>query len=117
MDQLTFDDIPKTDLVFSDISPNIVDDFLTFHKQNPYIYELFKKFSYEVKNAGLSHYGAAAIFERIRWHETVESKKSDFKANNNYRSCYARLLAFEDPNFKDFFETRSSFKGELQNAA
>lgn len=114
---MTFDDIPKEDFLFSDISPKIVNEFITFHKQNPYIYELFKKFSYEVKSIGINHYGAAAIIERIRWHETVESKKSDFKANNNYRSCYARLLAFEDPTFKDFFETRSSFKGEFQNAA
>jgi len=106
--QLTFDDVRPFDGLFQDLNPEIVSSFLEFHKNNLEIYRLFEKFASEVIAAGHRHYGAAAIFERIRWHEMIETKNSDFKLNNNYRSCYARLLIFYRPEFKDFFETRST---------
>lgn len=95
-------------VIFGDISPAVVDRFLTYHRQNPEIYELFKRFAMEAKSNGMEHFGAAAICERIRWHVAVERRNDEFKVNNNYRSCYTRLLILDHPEFSDFFQTRRS---------
>lgn len=90
---------------FGDVQPHILEKFLQHHKENPHIYELFKRFSYEAKSRW-SHFGAGAIFERMRWETDAHSADGQFKLNNNFRSCYARLLIEEESMFKDFFETR-----------
>ena len=105
MTQLAFSDASFHPL-FHDISPHIVDRFVDYHKANPHVYDLFKKFARELLTKGLRHYGAKAIMERIRWHIEVETACDDFKINNNYTSCYTRLLINEDPIFKNFFDTR-----------
>lgn len=95
---------------FLELSSRIVDNFWQYHFDNPKVYELFKKFSIQLKNTGRKHYGVGAVMERIRWHFAVETVGDAFKINNNYRSCYARLLAIEQPEFLDFFETRKNNK-------
>ena len=86
--------------------------FLKFHSDNPYIFQLFVKYSREAKAAGKKHYGIWAIANRIRWHVDIETRSRDgFKVNNNYLSRYARLIAEEYPEFKGFFRNRE-LKGE-----
>lgn len=91
---------------FDDIAQHIVRKFSKYHVENPRVFELFKKYSYQLKNSGVKHYGVGAIMERIRWHIAVETTGDEFKINNNYRSCYARLLITKDPWFETFFKTR-----------
>lgn len=98
----------KSHPVFRDIQPHVVDHFWKFHTENPHVYELFKRFSADARNAGRRAYGSGAIFERIRWHVSIEVRGEDFKMNNNYRSCYSRLLCIEDPEFQGFFQLRRS---------
>lgn len=94
--------------IFQGLNQEIVRKFLGYHAQNPDIYVLFKKFSFELLEAGRKHYSAQAIVERIRWHYAIDrSGSDDFKINNNYRPCYARLLILENPIFEGFFELRS----------
>lgn len=97
-----------TRAIFGDIKPRVVERFLQYHKENPEIFQLFQRFANELWGAGIRHYGAAAIFEKIRWHVAVERRSDDFKLNNSMRSGYSRLLIFEDPKFSDFFKTRRS---------
>jgi len=109
MTQLTFDDVPITkqerpELFLIDLKPNIVEKFFEYHKQNPEVYEMFKRFAYEARKRW-RHFGAKAIFERLRW-ETNVSSTGDFKLNNNFPSAYSRLLILEDPSFRGFFELR-----------
>lgn len=98
----------KSHSLFSNIKPHIVNNFIIYHDENPKIYELFKKYSYQLKLLGKTYYGVGAIFERIRWHVEVETIGDEFKINNNYRSCYARLLMIEDSNFEGFFQLRKT---------
>lgn len=91
--------------LFLDLNPQIVESFLDFNKKNPNIYQLFKRFALEVRETGRRHYGAKAIMERIRWEIEIQ-RNADFKINNNYTSCYTRLLIFFEPSFANFFETR-----------
>ena len=100
---LSFDPVQFHPL-FSDLNPRIVLEFFEYHKENPEIYELFKKFAHEARQRW-NHFGAKAIFERIRW-ETDLKGGWNFKLNNNFPSAYARLLIFEDNSFTYFFELR-----------
>ncbi len=89
--------------IFHEVEPHIFKHFLKFHTKNPKIYELFKRYSYELINAGREFYGAKSIMERIRWHVAVETVGDIFKISNSVTSCYPRLLIIEDPVFEGFF--------------
>ena len=109
MEQIPFDletEAKKVPELFSDLQPHIVEAFWQYHRENEHVYDLFCQFARDVRQAGRSNYGVGAIFERIRWHYAVETKGDEFKLNNNYRSCYARLLVLKDPSFADFFQMR-----------
>lgn len=107
MTQLSFNDLPKSSDIYEGIAPHIVEAFQKYNESHPDIYSLFRLFSLQLKASGIYHYGAKAIMERIRWHFEVERKSGEFKINNSYASCYARLLMNQDPYFKNFFSTRS----------
>lgn len=48
-------------------------EFWAWHRKNPHVYELFKKFTFQVMEAGHGHYSARAIVHRIRWHTDIET--------------------------------------------
>jgi hypothetical protein len=87
--------------------PRLVREFLAFHRENPHIYDLVCRFARTAQEAGFRCYGIAAIFERVRWHVTVE-RREEWKMNNNYRAFYARLWLHDHPDWPGFFETRRS---------
>lgn len=81
--------------------------FQEYHRRNPRVYRLFKQYAFQVLRAGRNHYGAKAIFERIRWYLMFETNDPEgFKVNNSYVSRYVRMLVREHPEFEGFFETR-----------
>ena len=83
--------------------------FNTFHADNPHVWVLFKRFAREAYNSGRDHYSARAIFHRIRWHISIETKSDDdFKINNNHSPFYARMLAAEECRFEFFFRNRAA---------
>lgn len=77
-----------------------------WHKQNPAVWRLFVKFTFEAINAGRSHYSVNAIIERIRWHTQVETVGSEFKISNNHRAYYARYFHKVYPKHNGFFRTK-----------
>jgi hypothetical protein len=94
---------------FEMINPKVVTAFWNFHLDNPNVFELFVKFSRQLKSAGRKYYGAHSIIERIRWHVNVETNGDLFKINNNHGACYSRLLMITFPDeFDGFFELRRS---------
>ena len=101
--------------IFGDIKPDIVERFIEYHKANPAVYDEFRKFAFHLRDAGRSHFGAKAIIERIRY-ETAIRGNDDFKINNSFASCYARLMIFDCPGFDGFFETRRT-SGSVEAAA
>jgi hypothetical protein len=67
--------------------------FKQFHVANPIIWKLFVRFSFEVVNSGREGYGAAAVFERLRWHLNIEIRGDEtVKLNNDFRAYYARMF-------------------------
>jgi hypothetical protein len=99
-------DLSLDDPIFSDLSEKVVAKFKAFHAANPHIYDLFLRFTNQLVKRGRTRYGMKSIAERVRWEMAVETAGDDFKINNIYMSCYARLLILKNPDLKDFFETR-----------
>lgn len=84
--------------------------FENFHRRNPAVYDLFKKFTFDLLDAGRKHYGSQSVIERIRWHTDVTTTDTAFKINNNHSPFYSRLFAKDFPQHKDFFRMRVSRK-------
>ena len=103
--------------IFSNIQPHIVDKFVAWHIQNPEVWRLFKKYCYELWEAGRRRYGSRSIIERIRWHTAVHTTGSEFKICDHYNSCYSRLMILHDDRFKDFFVLKQSFYGDKESGS
>lgn len=98
------------------IQPPLFDDeprFWEYHRANPQVYELFKRFTFEKINRGAQHLGASAVAERIRWETSLNTEGDEFKINNNYRAYYARLFMRDFPEHEGFFRVRRSAADEI----
>tara|TARA_R110002020_G_scaffold24212_8_gene79876 strand:+ start:86 stop:448 length:363 start_codon:yes stop_codon:yes gene_type:complete len=87
-------------------------DFLTFHRDNPQIYELFVRFASEVARTR-NRFGSRAILERIRWETAVESRHETLKIPNAYSAYYSRLFEIDHPRFDGMFQHNTSIANEL----
>lgn len=86
-------------------------DFIKYHKENPHIWQLLKRFAFEAKNAGVTKIGISLLIERIRWEVQVVVKSKDgYKINNNHRAFYARRLMRKFPELASLFEIRKQRK-------
>lgn len=80
--------------------------FERFHAANPQVWELFKKFTFQLIAAGRAHYSSDAIMQRIRWHTDVETVGEPVKINDHYTAFYARMFHKEFPAHDGFFRNR-----------
>lgn len=85
---------------------NLWNTFDRFHSENPHVYELFKKFTFEAISSGRKHFSVAAIFERIRWETSMDTTDEDFKLRNDFKPYYARLFMKDHPKYDGFFITK-----------
>lgn len=83
------------------------DQVREWHRENPEVWRLFCKFTFQLIERGFEHYSAQGVWERIRW-ETAEASTdgSTWKANNNYCAFYARAFMRKYPQYDGFFRTR-----------
>lgn len=92
---------------FSEPEPSRLElAFLEFHRKNPGVYELFKRFTFEAINSGRDNFGVGMIWERMRWYTQIETRGDPFKLNNNHRAYYGRLFMRDYPPHDGFFRTR-----------
>ena len=78
-----------------------------FHRENPEVWQLFKRFTFEKIRQGFKHYSAMSIFERIRWETPAgDDGKEQFKLNTNYRKAYALRFMKLYPEYEGFFRMR-----------
>jgi len=87
--------------------------FLEYHNNNPKVYELFKRFTTEVREAGWMQYSARAVIHRIRWHTDITIRHSPlddekFKICNNHSPFYARMYMEEHPEYPEMFRLRQA---------
>lgn len=50
--------------------------FVQFHNSNPEVYDMFRRFAVEIRNAGYRRYSADAIMHRIRWECDLSQTRS-----------------------------------------
>lgn len=88
-------------------SPRLARAFAIFHAENPHVFIKLREIAIEAQRRGLSRFGIAALFERLRWVSQVETVGDPYRLNNNHRAFYARLLMQEEPSLRGLFSTRS----------
>lgn len=93
--------------LFDGLKPRLVREFEAFHRDNPQVYALFVRFALQAAGRR-SHFGAKAVFERMRWHAAFDVTGDEFKVNNNYTAFYARLFERDYPQHAGFFRQRAS---------
>jgi hypothetical protein len=88
------------------MSLSIKQKWWMYHKENPDVYKLFKRFTFDAIARGHDNYSSKAVFERIIWHTEIETS-GEFKMSNNYTPYYARLFMWEFPEHQGFFRTQT----------
>jgi hypothetical protein len=83
-------------------------DFENYHLNNPKMYDVFERFTFEAIKSGRKYFGSQSILERVRWFTAIESRDDIFKVNNNYAAFYSRMFEEKHPEWKGFFRKRAS---------
>lgn len=100
---------PQPDLFDWTPPPGLERKFHEYDQANPEVWQMFKRFTFELIGRGVRHYSADAVLHRIRWETTLQhGDGSGFKCNNNFTALYARRFAREFPQYRDFFSFRRS---------
>lgn len=81
--------------------------FMTFHENNPFIYQTLVRLARQAKKAGKGKIGIGMLWEVMRWEHFLETNDGEgYKLNNSYRSRYARLIMEQERDLEGIFETR-----------
>ena len=83
---------------------------IAYHKANPQIYTMFKRFTNEAIKSKRPRYSSKMIVERIRWETMIKADKG-FKISNDMTAFYSRLWMLENPTKKLFNTKRSALDG------
>ncbi len=73
--------------------------------ENPDTYRLFKQFTLQAIESGVTRLGAKAVAERIRWESNLR-KHGEYKMNNNAVAEMARRFMADYPEYAGIFATR-----------
>lgn len=94
-------------LVTPDYEPRatLQEQFEQFHSANPWVLDALESLTREWVEAGHKRLGIGMLWEVIRY-QYGRTISADFKANNNHRSRYVRLMLDRHPDWADVFATR-----------
>jgi hypothetical protein len=85
----------------------LTDKFNQYHRDNPQVYELFKRFTFMAIKRGHNRLSAWMIANRIRWETSIETFSVDeYKISNDYIALYARMFMRDHPEYDGFFKTK-----------
>lgn len=73
---------------------------------NPAIYGAFKRFAFELIDAGRTRFSYEMVIQRIRWETALRKDDEGFKVNDRYTPRLARMFVAEHPQHADCFEFR-----------
>tara|TARA_R110002020_G_scaffold27590_1_gene89043 strand:+ start:627 stop:971 length:345 start_codon:yes stop_codon:yes gene_type:complete len=84
-----------------------------FDKENPRVYDLFKRYAFQAIKAGAAYCSGSLIVERIRWEVAIQTLGEDFKVPNEFIPFMTRKFMTDFPAHEGFFETRKSEADEV----
>ena len=84
----------------------LMNRFNNFNRDNPEVYELFKRFTFQAINKGHTRLSAWMIANRIRWETQIETVNDDYKISNDYIALYSRKFMKDYPQHDGFFRTK-----------
>lgn len=76
-------------------------DFMSFHYNNPKVYSRLRTMALQEINNGVTELSIKKLWENLR------SEYPEISYNNNYHSCYARLLMANVQKLNNVFEVRT----------
>jgi hypothetical protein len=82
--------------------------FEEFHRENPRVYRMLVHLARQWTASGRDVVGIARLYERLRWDIALATTGDDFKVSNDWRSFYARLIMWREPDLRDLFRLRPS---------
>lgn len=82
-------------------------DFMRFHERYPEVYDFFVQLAEEARQRGYQRIGAHLFIQRIRWETNSSGNRMRGRVANDHFPYYARMLIFNRPEFRGFFELRS----------
>ncbi len=81
--------------------------FERFHKENPHVFDLFKRFAFQALASNRGRFSGRTIIHRIRWYTRVETDDpTGFKINDHWSPYYVRMFVAEFSEHEGFFEMR-----------
>jgi hypothetical protein len=84
----------------------LMNRFNNFNRDNPEVYELFKRFTFQAINKGHTRLSAWMIANRIRWETQIETVNDDYKISNDYIALYSRKFMKDYPQHDGFFRIK-----------
>ena len=81
--------------------------FNEYMAAHPEIYAGFGTLALRLYHHGVTHYGAKALVEVLRFETIIRARGEPFKIDNSMTSRLVRMLAANDYRFKDFFSFRT----------
>jgi len=87
--------------------------FLKFHRNNPKVYALFCRITFQAMNKGLKNFGSSAVFEIIRWETSIVKNTTSQTLCNSFKPYYARLFEMQYPIHAGYFRNKLSVADEL----
>lgn len=96
------------DLVSPPVIPGttIGERFEAWHQANPWVLTYLERKVADLEAAGATRVGIGQVWEVLRYDYRIATRGDGFRANNNWRSRYARLLIERHPEWADLIETR-----------
>jgi hypothetical protein len=81
--------------------------FGKFDADNPWVYTQLRDMALQLRRTGRASYGIAALVEVLRYEHATKTVSDDgLKLNNNFSALYARRLAQNEPELREFFKMR-----------
>lgn len=81
--------------------------FVEFHHANPNVYRQLVNLARKWRDAGHDKCSMDMLFHLLRWEYGISTTGDGFRLNDHYTSRYARLIAANEPELADLFNTRA----------
>lgn len=83
--------------------------FAAYHAANPHVYDEIVMLARRAKRSGAQRIGMKQLWEVMRWRHMLSTRDPEgWKLNNDYTSCYARLVMLREGDLAGMFELRRS---------